>query len=347
MGLIVVGIDEAGYGPRLGPMCSGMTIWRIDSWKSAASSPDLWNVIGPSACRKPALGLRGRSASAPIAIADSKAIKRPNDSATVHPLCHIERGVLAALACEEGSPGEPPADDVALVSRLCGPAHGRWNADGEHWYESDPTPLPVSSTPDAMRIAGNVLRKGLRAASVSLLAVRGRIIGETEFNDIIRRTGNKAQVAITAVGGFVREVVEHADLFPGDDVQIVCDRLGGRERYADLLGRWFHGAAVGDAVESPDRSRYWVDVAGRRIGVAFEVQADGTHLPVALASMVAKYLRELAMARFNRYWGARSTDLLGVAIKPTAGYGSDAGRWLAEAGEIIDPTERVRLVRLA
>lgn len=347
MGLIMVGIDEAGYGPRLGPMCAGMSIWRIESWRHAGASPDLWKYLGPSVCRKPAPGLRGRAASAPIAIADSKAIKRPNDSAAAHPLCHIERGVLAALSCEEGGPGDPPADDLALASHLCGRPGGRWHDDREHWYETDPTPLPVSCSPDSMRIAANLLRAGLRSAGVSLVASRCRVVGEIEFNETIRRTNNKARVVITAVGELVRAALGFANPFPGDEVHIVCDRLGGRERYTDLLREWFPGSSIGDAAESSHRSRYWIELNGRRVGVAFEVEADAAHLPVAMASMVAKYMRELAMARFNRYWGARSADLLGVAIKPTAGYGLDAGRWLAEAGEIIDPAERQRLVRLA
>ena len=57
----------------------------------------------------------------------------------------------------------------------------------------------------------------------------------------------------------------------------------------------------------------------------FEVDAEAAHFPVALASMAAKLVRELRMARFNRYWGARASEL-----KPTAGYRADAERWLAD-----------------
>ncbi len=46
---------------------------------------------------------------------------------------------------------------------------------------------------------------------------------------------------------------------------------------------------------------------------------------MAAASVVAKYLREACMAAFNRFWQGRRPDL-----KPTAGYPSDAKRFLAE-----------------
>jgi hypothetical protein len=48
-------------------------------------------------------------------------------------------------------------------------------------------------------------------------------------------------------------------------------------------------------------------------------------LPVALGSMLSKYLRELHMILFNRYWCERRPDL-----KPTAGYSVDARRFLED-----------------
>ena len=45
-------------------------------------------------------------------------------------------------------------------------------------------------------------------------------------------------------------------------------------------------------------------------------------LPTALASMTAKYLRELSMRAFNEFWCARVPGL-----RPTAGYPGDAPRF--------------------
>jgi hypothetical protein len=65
-------------------------------------------------------------------------------------------------------------------------------------------------------------------------------------------------------------------------------------------------------------------------------------MPVALASMIAKLTRELAMMRFNRYFAARMPEL-----KPTAGYYGDAGRWLRDIGDVLLPEERSAMVRRA
>ncbi|MCH9058086.1 MAG: hypothetical protein IIB55_05605 [Planctomycetes bacterium] len=89
-------------------------------------------------------------------------------------------------------------------------------------------------------------------------------------------------------------------------------------------------------------SRYAVSMDGADAVVSFMPEAESKHLPVALASMVAKLVRELTMARFNRYWCRRVPEL-----KPTAGYVLDARRWLAEMDDVVTPTERAAMVRLA
>lgn len=355
MALLLAGIDEAGYGPTLGPMCVGLTVWRIESWDTPASSPNLWKLLSPHVCRTPKAGAKGRAPSAPIAIADSKLLKRPNDATTVHPLGHLERGVLAALACIERDRGPfMPPDDTSLLSLLSlGPAvstenlAARWCTRNEHWYDTDATALPVSCTQDHLRISANVLQRALRGASVRIMGMWCRVISESEFNGIVRRTRSKAEVTLMAVGEHLRRVLAIAAAHPDDTVQVVCDRLGGREHYAPAIEQLIEDARVVEADETPERSRYWAQVQGRRVGVSFQVEAEQAHLPVALASMVAKYMRELAMARFNRYWGRRALDLCGAEIKPTAGYSTDARRWLTDARELLSDAERVAMVREA
>ena len=51
-------------------------------------------------------------------------------------------------------------------------------------------------------------------------------------------------------------------------------------------------------------------------------RADAEHFCVALASMVSKYLREVLMLEFNRFWQGHVPGL-----KPTAGYPGDAARF--------------------
>ena len=61
------------------------------------------------------------------------------------------------------------------------------------------------------------------------------------------------------------------------------------------------------------------------------VESESRHLPNALASMTAKFTRELFMERMNRFFRSHLAEL-----KPTAGYVEDGRRYLKD----IDPTLR-------
>jgi ribonuclease HII len=77
--------------------------------------------------------------------------------------------------------------------------------------------------------------------------------------------------------------------------------------------------------ESAEESRYRVELLDRPITVVFRPRADGDCLAVALASMLCKYLREVCMRQFNRFWAQHVPGL-----KPTAGYPGDARRFFEE-----------------
>ena len=82
--------------------------------------------------------------------------------------------------------------------------------------------------------------------------------------------------------------------------------------------------------ESPDRSSYRLTRQPVPWVIRFVRQGETHHLPIALASIVSKYIRELFMNCFNRYWCAQVADL-----RPTAGYYQDGQRFLADADQAI------------
>ena len=81
------------------------------------------------------------------------------------------------------------------------------------------------------------------------------------------------------------------------DPVVVVDRQSGRTHYRPLLAEVFPTARLAVLDESPRRSVYRLEDGARRMVVRFEVDADAVHMPVSLASMIAKYTRELLMAR--------------------------------------------------
>jgi ribonuclease HII len=69
--------------------------------------------------------------------------------------------------------------------------------------------------------------------------------------------------------------------------------------------------------------------ADRQVRIVFCEKAESIALPVAAASMLAKYTREALMHRFNRYWQQHMPDL-----SPTAGYYTDGWRFLREIQDV-------------
>jgi hypothetical protein len=148
------------------------------------------------------------------------------------------------------------------------------------------------------------------------------VIPAPKFNRLLNEWKLKSGVLATGVIALLRATLELPDDEP---IHITVDKLGGRNYYAPLLHEAFPDGWVRVIREGPARCEYVIDNLDREVHIRFEPRADGEHLNVALASMAAKYLREVCMLQFNRYWSAKVADL-----KPTAGYPGDASRFFAD-----------------
>ena len=113
---------------------------------------------------------------------------------------------------------------------------------------------------------------------------------------------------------------------------LVARELGGRARQAcprEECGfvAWDNPVPVVAAIVERNGEVVLVRNIGRPEGwyglVAGFLEKGERMLPTALASMTAKYLRELAMRPFNAFWRRHIPGL-----KPTAGYPADARRFL-------------------
>jgi len=335
--IVYAGIDEAGYGPILGPLCVGMAVFEVPAREPGAPAPDLWKLLSPAVCRTPAQTRRGA-----IAVADSKKLKLPNSSRTRHPLMHLERGVLAFAAQRAGL----PETDADLMSSL------GVRLERLEWYAGERLPLPLSTTADLVRISAAKLGGACDTSGVRVLDLCARTVDEATFNERLADGAGKAAVSFSAVAGLMARVWRSEACRTCADAEsaprVVVDRQGGRIEYAGVLARALPDARVTILEESPRASRYeLVSASGedgpvRRMRVQFQMEAEQRHLPVALASMIAKLVRELAMERFNRYWCARVAEL-----KPTAGYYTDGKRWLRDVRRHLSPDTLELLERRA
>lgn len=317
--LVYAGIDEAGYGPLLGPLCVAACAFSIEGFDASAPVPDLWKTLSTAITATPS-DRRNR-----VAIADSKRLKGAGGE-SVHPLRHLERGVLAAL----GSAGDLPATDTELLARLGVDPHAD---ERKPWYESE-SPLPIGNDRASIEIAANRLRVAADRAGVRLVSLACEILDGKGFNERVERFRNKAEVNFSlAMRHLDRIRLGLGDRHP----TVVIDRQGGRTHYREALALNFPDAAMTVLDETEAESSYrlrWSGLRGgpdRSLTVRFVAGSEDRHLPVALASMTAKLVRELLMARLNRHFRALNPEL-----KPTAGYVEDGRRYLDEIRPLLE-----------
>ena len=290
----IVGIDEAGLGPNLGPLVQSAVAARIP-----AGTGCLWKCLSA--------GVRRASDPADdrVLIDDSKLVYAgPNG------LDRLERGVVGVVAA---------SDPVGQV--LGGVACGTSLSDlaGEQWYEPAES-LPVTVERDAVAGPPPRFADALAAGRVEFRLARCVVTPAPRFNALIDQWDSKAAAMEHGVITLLRDVLGAID--GTEPVTIVIDKQGGRNFYAPWISAALPDGWVMPVRESAHVSEYQVLGLGREVQLTFRPRADSEALPVALASMLAKYLREVFMRQFNRFWAGQVPGL-----KPTAGYPGDSRRY--------------------
>ncbi len=297
---LLIGIDEAGYGPNLGPLCIGASAWNVDGGGRKGEDLDLYQRLAEVISSAPD---KHR-----IAVADSKRLYKPASHAQHNGLIHLERAVLTALEMLQ----RPAADMQALLALPELP----WYADYNCALPVDVDVVEVMALVDQWQIANE-------AADVQLLDLQVRMVFPEEFNSLVTEYGTKGAALSHVSIELARELLDRNSQL-ATHTSVMCDKHGGRNRYAALLQHHFPEHLLQVVEESRPLSRYRWGAADCQTEVSFRSKGEA-ELPVALASMAAKYFRELAMRAFNAFWTSKVPEL-----KPTAGYPQDAKRFKAE-----------------
>jgi len=295
----LIGTDEAGYGPNLGPLVISATAWQVPDDLAA---DDLYDKLRHVVDRRPTPDESDR-----IAIADSKLLYRAGKG-----LSCLETGALAALGATSVAPGDWHALWQSLVPEDYGQPWEQACCDGFNCR------LPIAADPARANQLALSLETGCREVGVRLLAIRSHPVFPESFNQLVEQHGTKGAALSHLTFRLIARVLTALGKAP---VSVVCDKHGGRNCYAALLQDRFPESFVEVIRESRPSSVYRWGPEGRRVRI--ELRANGeTCLPVALASMFSKYLRELSMRAFNQFWAGHLPDL-----RPTAGYPVDARRF--------------------
>ncbi len=268
----IVGVDENGLGPRLGPLIATAVTLVLDREYDRV--------------RYRRLGVR-------LGIDDSKQTSAHGRMADAESL---------ALALLEQQHGRAPNDVEELLELLV--------QDGALPLR---TPCPTASSAQCWSMAlplpafGGEIAVGrkqlakLARAGVVCEEARSIVACAGVMNAELRRLGSRTSVDLSLFERLVLGV--HART--GEELDYVLGMVGGIRDYRKYLDQ-LRDRELELIERAPNVVRYRIEGLAR---LSFEIDADARHMPVALASMIGKYLREVLMERQNRFYAAHAPTL--------------------------------------
>lgn len=226
-------------------------------------------------------------------IGDSKKLVAFDDSALGEAWA---RAIAARTGVSASSPDELvraiglDADDVLRAPCPGHHADMCWGTEGEAFAADDALVARCAKDLDGLE------RKGVR-----VVRTRVAIVCTSRLNAAVSRGLSRFDVDLHTMERLTLAARDDV----GGEVYALCGKVGGFDFYGDRFGPlagWLHTALV----EGRARSEYHVPGVGR---LAFVRDADDSHLVVALASLVGKWVRDHLMRRVVRWHRALVPDL--------------------------------------
>ncbi len=262
--LFVTGVDENGLGPLLGPLVVTAVTLEVSRYRAAR-----WLNVGRD-----------------LGIDDSKSTAGFGKMAVAEGL---------ALAVCERLFGRIPSDVDELLAMLAlrGPdtLRQRCPRDSAAQCWSKPISLPCFS--GDVGLGRNVIDR-MQARGAQLQHARTVLACTGELNSQLEQGVSRVELDLSLMEELVLDARAHCT----SDLTAVCGMVGGIRSYME---RFRHFPLDGLSPVAATRGTLAFDVCA--VGqVRFEIDADARHLPVAFASMIGKYVRELWMERQNRFY---------------------------------------------
>jgi len=295
-----IGIDEAGYGPNLGPLV--MTAVECKT-PDNLTGVNLWHLLG-EAVRRHDEPDDGR-----LIVDDSKLVY-----STTSGLADLENAILSVIDHCISRNLSTVQEYVQWVS-----PHSGDELRQEPWYTGK-TNLPVTFESGSHGDSAARFSRACKGQSICFGPMMSVVICPPKFNQLLDHWDSKGAILGEALKVLLNGQLDRIE--DDEPIDFVIDKHGGRNCYFAMLQEALgEGMVVADE-EGMNRSVYSVWGVGRSMRFTFQPRADAEHFCVALASMASKYLRELLMLEFNRFWISHLPNL-----KPTAGYPGDAARF--------------------
>ena len=347
--MFILGTDEAGYGPNLGPLVISVSVWTAER---DLDGTEMYSRLRPVVCQasnKKEL----KSNPGSFLLDASKKLYQGRNAAG---LKHLEYALLSSLRSLGRIADNASFSDLFDALTICNDQ----TYPLPPWEEPESLPLPIDADKALLDETTAAFKRIQEESGIHLTDLRSDVVFPARFNAQCDALGNKSTLLSKTTLNLLKSAMKNC---PGETV-VWCDKHGGRNFYADLLNDCFNESPQKQDVENGDEkdessqlllfddcekqdeqaspdfveileqsesiSSYRFTWQGYVRTIHFQAKSDCSP-PAALASIACKYFRELFMNQLNEYWQKKIPGL-----EPTAGYPVDAKRFLEQIKTEID-----------
>ena len=297
--MLVTGVDENGLGPRLGPLVATALSLELPRYSRAALCQRGLRLGLTDSKETGGFGRMGFTESVALGLLSlSPELRAPRTADEL----------LRRLRADPERRLRPHCPDDATASQC-------WGVD-----------LALPAFGGDPELGRELIRRLVGRSQLRIADVQSRVACAGVLNAKLAEGKNKLAVDLE----LFEDLIDHSRAEPEASRLVVCGMIGGIRDYGTRFER-FTPQRARPLPGRRGQRRYAVDGLGE---LRFEIDADARHLPVALASIVGKYVREVCMHRIGEFY---RLDVPG--LKLASGYHDPVTTRFIEATE---PSRRGR-----
>lgn len=277
---VFTGIDEAGLGPVLGPLCYGLVSFVIPEEEVSDWRKRLKSLIQDQN----------------LALDDSKKIFQ--GSGKIGKLEKAAADVLGFL-----SVGKETLQIQNLFLNTALNLKGNWG-NYPLYKNVLSTNLPEKTKIDMSEMPAWKIKMAVTSCF------------EGEMNEMFDKGINKSSLSLLKIGSLIESVMS---VHPRENITFSIDKQGGRQFYSNFLSDILPFEPIEIIRETPESSEYLIERKDQNLLFGFYKNGDSLYEEISMASILAKWLRETYMNSFNSYWLTYNSKIQPTAGYPEDG----------------------------